>query len=145
VALHATAKNNSAGKSRKILAPEDARGIAIDFSEKGFEAPGSRHILARPPLLIPVAPVERPKAGDGTVPKLGNRGSQPYRGIVETRPNLEQRDAIAADRVAEPCLVLNVREHAAVVETGKQSLYEALFEFGQHGWISFLNGALQRQ
>jgi len=43
--------------------------------------------------------------------------------------------------VAEPSPVLNVREHAAVVETGKQSLNEALFELGQHGWISFLNGA----
>jgi hypothetical protein len=28
--------------------------------------------------------------------------------------------------------VLNVRKHAAVVETGKQSLNEALFELGQH-------------
>jgi hypothetical protein len=32
--------------------------------------------------------------------------------------------------VAEPSLVLNVREHAAVVETGEQSLNEALFELG---------------
>jgi hypothetical protein len=83
-------------------------------------------------LPIPVAPVERPKAGDGTVPKLGNRGSQPYRGIVETRPNFEQRDGVAANRVAEPSPVLNVREHATVVEAGKQSLNETLFELGQH-------------
>jgi hypothetical protein len=130
VALHATAKNNSARKSRKILAPENACGIAIDFSEKRFEAPGSRHILARPPLPIPVAPVERPKAGDRTVPKLGNRGSQPYRRIVETGPNFEQRDGVAADRVPEPSSVLNVREHAAVVVSGQQSLNEALFELG---------------
>jgi len=40
---------------------------------------------------------------------------------------------------------LNVREQAAVVETGKQSLNEALFELGQHGWILFPNGAPQRQ
>jgi hypothetical protein len=77
--------------------------------------------------------VERPKAGDGTVPKLGDRGSPPYRRIVETRPDLEQRDEVAADRVAEPSPVLNVREQAAVVETSEQSLNEALFEFGQHG------------
>jgi hypothetical protein len=83
--------------------------------------------------LIPVAPVERPKAGDRTVPKLGNRGSQPYRRIVETRPDLEQRDGVAADRVAEPSPVLDVREHAAIVETIQQSLNEAPFELGQHG------------
>jgi hypothetical protein len=47
--------------------------------------------------------------------------------------------------VAKPSPVLNVREHAAVVETGEQSLNEALFELGQHGWISFPNGAPQRQ
>jgi hypothetical protein len=145
VALHATAKNNSARKSRKILAPEDACGIAIHFSEKRFEVPGSRHIFARPPPPIPVAPEERPEAAYRTVPKLGNRGSQPYRRIVETRPNLEQRDGVAADRVAEPSPVLNVREHAAVVETIKQSLNKALFELGQHGWISFPDGAPQRQ
>ena len=120
-------------ESRKILAPENTCGIAVDFSEKRFEAPGSRHILAWPPLPIPVAPVERPKAGDGTVPKLGNRGSQPYRRIVETGPNFEQRDGVAADRVPEPSSVLNVREHAAVVVSGQQSLNEALFELGQHG------------
>jgi hypothetical protein len=34
--------------------------------------------------------------------------------------------------MAQPSPVLNVREHAAVVETGKQSLNEALFELGQH-------------
>jgi hypothetical protein len=28
--------------------------------------------------------------------------------------------------------MLNVREHPAVVETGKQALNEALFELGQH-------------
>ena len=39
--------------------------------------------------------------------------------------------------MAEPSPVLNVREQAAVVETGKQSLNEALFELGQHGWILF--------
>ena len=72
-------------------------------------------------------------AGDGTVPKLGNRGSQPNRRIVKTLPDLEQRDGVAADRVAEPGSVLNVRKQAAVVETGKQSLNEALFELGQHG------------
>jgi hypothetical protein len=35
--------------------------------------------------------------------------------------------------VVEPDLMLNVREQAAVVETGEQSLNEVLFEFGQHG------------
>ena len=54
--------------------------------------------------------------------------------IVKARPDLEQRDGIAADRVAEPDLMLDVRKQAAVVETGKQSLNEALFELGQHGW-----------
>jgi hypothetical protein len=33
--------------------------------------------------------------------------------------------------------MLDVREQAAVVETGKQSLNEALFELGQHTWILF--------
>jgi hypothetical protein len=121
--------------------PEDTCGIAIHFSEKRFEAPGSRQILARPPLPIPVAPVERPKAGDRSVPKLGNRGSPPYRRIVETRPDFEQRDGVAADRVAEPSPVLDVREHAAIVETIQQSLNEAPFELGQHGWVSSFNGA----
>ena len=124
-------------KSRKLLAPENACGITIHFSKKRFEVPGSRHILASPPPSIPVAPVERPKAGDSTVPKLGNRGSQPYRRIVETWPNLEQRDGVAADRMAEPRPVLNVGEQAAVVETGEQSLNKALFELGQHSWSLF--------
>ena len=39
--------------------------------------------------------------------------------------------------MAEPSPVLNVREQAAVVEAGEQSLNEALFELGQHGWILF--------
>ena len=39
--------------------------------------------------------------------------------------------------MAEPSLVLNVREHAAVVKTIQQSLNEALFELGQHSWIFF--------
>jgi len=47
--------------------------------------------------------------------------------------------------MAEPSPVLNVREHAAVVETIQQSLNEALFELGQHSWISFPLGTLQRQ
>ena len=101
------------------LPPEDACGIAIHFSEKRFEVPSSRRILAWPPPPVPVAPVEGPKASAGIEPELGNRGTQPLRRIVETRPNLEQRDDVAAGRVAEPGLVLNVREQAAVVETGQ--------------------------
>ena len=128
-------------KSRKILAPENARGIAVDLGEQCFEVSGSRHILARPPLPVPVAPVERPKAGDRTVPKLGNRGSPPYRRIVETRADFKQRDGVSADRVAEPSTVLNVRKHAAVVETIQQSLNETLFELGQHYWRPSTSGA----
>jgi hypothetical protein len=113
-------------------APENARGIAIDFSEQYFEVPGGRHVLVRPPSLISVAPVERPEAGGRAEPKLGYRGLHPYRGFVKARPNLEQRDGVAADRVVQPDLMLNVRDQSTVVETGKQSLNEALFELGQH-------------
>jgi hypothetical protein len=41
--------------------------------------------------------------------------------------------------------MLDVREQAAVVETGEQSLNEALFELGQHSWILFPVGFPQRQ
>ena len=120
-----------------FLAPENACGIAIHFCEKRFEVPGSRRVLVRPPPPVPVVPVERPEAGRGTEPKLGNGGLHPCRRIVKARPGLEQRDGVAADRVAEPNLMLDVREQAAVVETGEQSLNEALFELGQHSWILF--------
>jgi hypothetical protein len=41
--------------------------------------------------------------------------------------------------------MLNVRKKAAIVETGEQSLNEALFELGQHGGITFPVGGPQRQ
>jgi len=116
-----------------VSSPENGYGVAVDFGDQRFQIAGGRQVLVTPPEPIPVLPVKRPEARGGVEPKPGDRGLHPHRGFVKTRPNHEQRNGVAADRVVEPDLMLNVRDQAAIVETGEQSLHLVLFELGQHG------------